>query len=432
MHNSSFVNLSHRILGRFLLLILAAVLLAPDRAVAVDSANPVQLTLESAVRFATEADPQFQVYAAGLEASAAEVEQADVRPNPVVGLEVENFAGTGALSGVDGAEITLGLRQTIETAGKREKRVALTRALGESIRTERAERFAVVTSAVRREFVSALLAREAVQLQETYLDLLEQNERATAVIVEAARAPQVDLSRARLTVKQQQFALDRSRRMYGASKARLAALLGPSAPVDFDPVGTIALETVLPDFSVLLESLNHTAWLARFDAEAQTRSAVVEVERARARPDFDVFAGARYLNESRGGALVAGIEIPWPLFDKNKGAIRAAEVRLQAVEHRRAAARRDLTIQLTDLYQQMVAAHAEALSAMKDLMPAAEETLAETQDGFERGLFSQLRVIDARETLFNIRTTYFDALTRFSEAQARIESLTMPVTRVQP
>ncbi|MEQ8737202.1 MAG: TolC family protein, partial [Hoeflea sp.] len=51
---------------------------------------------------------------------AAEARQASFLPNPELGLEVENVFGSGPYSGVDEADITLGVSQLIETGGKRE------------------------------------------------------------------------------------------------------------------------------------------------------------------------------------------------------------------------------------------------------------------------------------------------------------------------
>ncbi|HTK34701.1 MAG TPA: hypothetical protein VL358_05355 [Caulobacteraceae bacterium] len=46
------------------------------------------------------------------------------RPNPTLGLEIENFAGTGPFGGLRGAETTASVEQTIETGGKRRARIA--------------------------------------------------------------------------------------------------------------------------------------------------------------------------------------------------------------------------------------------------------------------------------------------------------------------
>jgi cobalt-zinc-cadmium efflux system outer membrane protein len=44
---------------------------------------------------------------------------ARVRPNPELGVEVENFNGAGDLRGFQGAESTLSLSQQVELGGQR-------------------------------------------------------------------------------------------------------------------------------------------------------------------------------------------------------------------------------------------------------------------------------------------------------------------------
>ena len=57
--------------------------------------------------------------------------------------------------------------------------------------------------------------------------------------------------------------------------------------------------------------LDETAFLARFRSETAMREAALELEKARALPDFEVSAGARYFNESDGeAAFVVGFQIP--------------------------------------------------------------------------------------------------------------------------
>src|SRR5690349_6667635 len=55
-------------------------------------------------------------------------EQAAARPNPVLGVEVENFSGSGPYGGLGFAETTASLQQTLELGGKRAARIEAGRA----------------------------------------------------------------------------------------------------------------------------------------------------------------------------------------------------------------------------------------------------------------------------------------------------------------
>ena len=84
------------------------------------SAEPV--SLDEAVRRAIAASPAIQAQEAGIRSARAGRSQADIRPNPVLLVEAENIAGTGAYDVYRQAETTVTYAQTIERGGKRDAR----------------------------------------------------------------------------------------------------------------------------------------------------------------------------------------------------------------------------------------------------------------------------------------------------------------------
>ncbi|MFY8210973.1 MAG: TolC family protein, partial [Caulobacter sp.] len=91
------------------------------------SAFAAPLGLSDALSRAAKADPARPALASRIAAAEAGVRQAAVRPNPVIGVEVEDLAGTGGYSLIDRAQATLYYQQSQERGGKREARTALAR-----------------------------------------------------------------------------------------------------------------------------------------------------------------------------------------------------------------------------------------------------------------------------------------------------------------
>src|SRR3546814_4704502 len=56
------------------------------------------LTLDAAIERAISASPEVVAGQATIDGARAEIDQAGVRPNPTLGVEAENFAGTGGFS----------------------------------------------------------------------------------------------------------------------------------------------------------------------------------------------------------------------------------------------------------------------------------------------------------------------------------------------
>lgn len=390
------------------------------------------VTLPSAIELALERDPRLTLNEAVADSAEGQIAQANVRPNPVVGAEVENILGTGPFQDVQSLEVTLGVRQLIETADKRERRTKLARSERELVDWERELLAAEIEAEVRRAFTEALLWRESVALRRDQLALAERSARETARLVEAARSSQVELTRADLAVRRARVALDRAERELTAARDALAAIWGVVPAPAFDIAGEVVLEESPPPLRELLALLPETATLERFEAVSKSREAALKLERARATPDVELFAGARYSNEGGGDAgFVAGVEIPLPLFDRNEGNIRSARARVRAVEHERRAARRGLARKLSAAYRELVSAYEEAEAVKTELFPGAEGTLNEMEAGYARGQFSQLAVLDSRQALFEVREAYLDALTRYTEAKTEIEALTRPTQLTQ-
>ncbi|MEL7048547.1 MAG: TolC family protein, partial [Pseudomonadota bacterium] len=84
---------------------------------------PDPLTLRESLAAALLHHPKLQTVAWDLRIEEARHLQAGLLPNPEAELELENFGGSGELSGTDALETTLSLRQLIELGGKREARI---------------------------------------------------------------------------------------------------------------------------------------------------------------------------------------------------------------------------------------------------------------------------------------------------------------------
>ena len=386
------------------------------------------VTLKAAFQMALDQDPQLNVWQSFIEAADGQIEQAQTRPNPVVGVELENVVGTGPFQGVDGLEFTLSISQVLETAEKRTRRTELAQRERALTDWDIEARVVELESQVRTAFVDILIAQEVVTLRRAQLQLAESSMIETDKLVAAARANTVEGTRAQLSVRQQSFALSSAERDLTGARDRLAARWGMIPSPTFEVEGEIKLEPV-PVFSELLAILNNTSAVARYGAETEAREANVALEEAMAKPDIEVFGGARYFNESSGdAALVVGLQIPWPLSDRNQGNIRSAQARLRAVEHQRATIVRELSVELSKSHRQLINATEEFNALTQDLRPAAEQTMADTESGYERGQFTLLSVLESRGVLFEIREAELAATASYASALARIETLTRPTS----
>src|SRR3546814_11264613 len=86
---------------------------------------PTVLTLAQALEEAQARSPVLAAARADVEAARGRLRQAGFRFNPVLNVEVENFAGTGHYSGFNGTETTVSLNQRLDLAGRWRARMPL-------------------------------------------------------------------------------------------------------------------------------------------------------------------------------------------------------------------------------------------------------------------------------------------------------------------
>lgn len=392
-----------------------------------DLSEPV--TLSAATAWAIERDPDLRRIEAEAEAADGQIDQAGRRPNPVIGTEIENVLGTGSASGLQSLEITLGVSQLIETADKRAKRQALAISQRVLIDWDREFRLAEIEASVREDFLEVLLLQKTLELRREQVALAERSAEETTRMVALARASLVEATRARLAVRQHQFTQLQAERALNLARNRLAADWGLIPVPVFEVSGSLHIEPV-PAFEVLFNRLPTTAEWGRFEDQEAVQTASIHLEEARGHPDFVIFAGSRYHHEGGGeAAFVLGLELPWPVSDRNQGNLRTARAQLRALKHERASFQQEQLKRLLTVHRQMADAYADAQALENDLRPATVQTLAEVEAGYEEGQFSQLAVLESRQALFTVREAYLDALARYAAAQVQIEKMTRPALK---
>jgi cobalt-zinc-cadmium efflux system outer membrane protein len=350
--------------------------------------------------------------------------QAGLLPNPELDVEVENFAGTGETRGFDATETTLSLGQLIETAGKRPKRRRAAELDAEVASWEyelvRVELFARVVQA----FVDVLAGQERLALAQELVRVAEESAQATARLVRAGAASPVEGTRAAVAVATRKVELETARRELEGARARLAATWGARSAQFERAEGELGAVEVPPPLEALKAQLEQNPLLERWSREIARREAVVGLEQARRIPNVVLAGGLRRLSETNDNALVVGVTVPLPLFDRNQGARAAARSDLRKAHHERRAAEVNVHSALETAYQELLARFREATDLGEEILPKAQEAFDGVRSGYLRGLFRNVDVLQAQETLFELRLRELDALRAYGNAVAEIERLT--------
>ncbi|MBE7558460.1 TolC family protein [bacterium] len=304
------------------------------------------LTLHDALYRTLGAHPALVAIRREVAAREAEALQAGLPPNPELEAEVEDILGGQSgeqdLGGVEGAEGTLLLSQTIELAGKRMKRRLLAEAEADVAAWDLEARRLELVTETHAAFVEVLAAQERVELAARLVEVASRAHDTVSRRVEAGKVSPVETRRARVALETQRTDLATASEALEAARRRLAAQWG-GEPVFSTVAGNLELMPPAPELAVLNDTLAQNPQLARWATEMAARRAALALAEARAVPDPSIGAGARYYNETDNHAFVVGVSIPLPLFDRNQGNIAAARERLAGPRPEEAAVARSLS-----------------------------------------------------------------------------------------
>ena len=363
-----------------------------------------------------------EVRMASLEARALDAEALQARRplNPTLSLERENFSGQGAFAGLDQAETTFTLAQTFQLGGKRGLSYRAGRA--------RAQFGAADCAAVLREmeleaslsFYELAAAVEVAELAENAAALADEVAAAVAARVQAGGAAPPELARARADVAAAQAGALSAEASVVERRYALAALWGVSEPDFGVPTPKMPADALTSEGDVA--AIDHPA-LARAEAAADARRAEERLARAQAYPDVTVAAGLRRFEATGEDAYVASVSVPFPLFNRNRDAARAAGLRGDASVANSAAVSARLLSQQRAAVAARNAAQGGLAALEDDGLPQAESAYAAAVRGYEVGRFDLTTTLDARRALIESRLAVIDARLALHAADMRLRSL---------
>lgn len=390
------------------------------------------ITLDEAIRRAAEANPDLQAERAGVVAIEQQAAFDSLGLPYTVGAEVENFGGTGDLSGVDLAETTLRVGRTFELGGKREARRALgnSRIVQQQHSTARHE-LDVATETSRR-FFDVLGQQSRLELAKRELELVQQTRDAVAYRVKRGASPEADLPYSEVAVARAELELEDATHELESARVALAVLWGEPSP-DFERArGTVDALRDAPAFDELRKRLPDNADLYRFALEAATLKAEGRVAEAAAKPDVHGTLGVRRLEGLDDQALVMSFSMPVGIRTRAD----LATARNRADQERLSAERRAVEL---DQYRTFFARYEELrhfrarFEALRDRMiPSAERALSLTKRGYDEARYSFLQLAQAQNAVQALRRERIAAAIEYQKLLTDLERATAAAGDISP
>jgi outer membrane protein, heavy metal efflux system len=385
-------------------------------------AEATTITLAAAQARTLERNPVLAGASAGMRAAEGAWKQARALPNPEFSIDYAGFGGT--IPEPAEAETLYVFEQLLEIGGKRRAR-SRERELARIVSQEDAEIMRRgVLAEVRRRFVRVLGSQERTRILEEALRTAEAVQRTVHDLVVAGevspieeRKVEADASLARIDLKGAASGL-------AVARQELAEMWGARAPDFESAVGTLEVPATIPARPDLEERIASLPDIARGGAEVARLEAALDSEKKKRIPELALSAGVQQYRAFGDHSFVAGVKIPLPIFDRNAGAVAEASSRLEQGAYERSAAEARAFAALATSHERLTAMAGEVVALRDTVLPRTREVLEGIEEGYRRGKFRLLDLLDARRSVAAAELRYNDALVELSLAAADVERWT--------
>ncbi len=382
-----------------------------------------ELTLEQAAAATLLNSPKLKIFDLDKRISEARELQA-AAPNPELGIEIENFGGSGDFSGFDSAETTIGLSRVIELGGELQKRknlAALDTELADfDYQTAKLETLTELAVA----YIDTAAAQKKTDMLAELVKLADDVHNSVSKQVDAGKGTSVDIAKAAIEASTAKMEYNQSLRQLEYSKKLLASHWASDEPL-FDSVkADFNIGERLPDFAKLKQLMNDNPRLLKLQTEIAKSKTVVEIEKANSKPDITIGAGVKIFHDTNDSAFVFGVSIPLPISNSNRGQrLEAAHNLAKSYE-----LQRQQRIEISNAFNEIEANLTNSMHTAKELsnniLPQTKQILDSSQRAYTQGRTGYFEVLDAQRLYLEKQTQYIDAAAEYHKSVALIEGMT--------
>lgn len=388
------------------------------------AATNTTLTLAEAIKKTLNQNPSLNVFPLREQGLQAERETAQLSPAYRVGAELENVAGTGQLSGTQSAELTVSLSSVLELGGKKQARVSVVDQKLALSRIKQQIASLDLLSTVTKNYIQLLIDKQRIQLAEEQVSLAQATADEVNKRVRAAIAPKADYARAVAAVEQASLNVTRVEQRMHAHKMALANLWGQMQP-DFNQVsGSLFDYGSSRSFESLFELVKNNPSLEFFAAETRLKESEIRLAKTQQQADIDWSVGLRRSADMDESALVAGFSMPLFAEKRAESAVKSALAARNEITYHQ----QDLLLRIHSQLYQAYTAREQAINAattlQQSIIPQLTDALTQTKTAYQRGLYSYLDFLTARQELLNAKRALIETSADALLLTAEIEQLT--------
>lgn len=381
-------------------------------------------TLDDAFARIGDAHPDLRLFGGQRSVLEAERDTAAQRPPLVAGVAVENALGTGALSGVKGAEVTLTLASVFERGGKLDARRAFAQTRIDALAVERESRRLDLLAETARRYLAIIAAQQRIALADTDIAQRKRTVVAARQRLEAGASPESGLLTAQAALARSELERTRGEQDLLAARQHLAALWGERDPGFASAIGDPYALPTIEDAAALARLLDRSPELARFNDARRIGEARLRLAQTQATPDLDWQLGVRRLQDGDDTALIGSVSMPLGARGRAEPGIRGAQAELAMLETEREAKGLSLYSTLVDAHGRYRVGALEVARLKDDVLPRLDRAEKAAEYAYRAGAISYLELALLQAESVAVRKQRLDAALDAQRALIEIQRLT--------
>ncbi len=381
------------------------------------------LTLRDAMEATLRIHPQLRRFPLKKESIAGDKEVAGLRPPLTFNAGLEDAIGTGNLTGLDGAEFTISLSRVVELGNKRSARVAIADSRMAAIDTELEITELDLLAEVTYRFIDVIEMQARVELQSQARQLSEETLDFLEPLVEAGRAPEFELGRARAGLSNARIAERLAQNNLDSARVRLSTMWQSQSPSFTRAVSDLYEVGESGSINSLLIALLANPSIQMYANEARVLESRLREAQAQQASNVQWTAGIRHLKGIDDTGLVFNASIPLGAKGRASGGIRAAQASLGELELEKEAALNAMRGQLVSLHIQLEQALYGVGVLQEEVLPELTAVLEQTRGFYEAGNYSYVELISTQREYQDAQNSLITSAANAHRLRTEIERL---------
>lgn len=379
------------------------------------------LTVREAVERALASHPALGVAAERVAALEGLRQQAALRLNPRFIFQTENLRGWQSPEFRFGTQTDTFayLQQTLETAGKRERRTELAEANRRRGDLERELLRRQIAARVKAAYWHAAAAQRLLSVWEEAVANFEQVVQFHEARVREGAMAEVDLIR--VQVERERLSIQAVAARMEAERTRIALYreMGQTEIGTDTLADTLEAAPTAPPVADAARALENRMEMEAARQEEIAARSNVRLQQATARPNLEVLGG--YKRSGPLDTLIAGVQVDLPFLNRNQGAIASAEAGVRAAQRYREVQEAAIRAEVKLAEAEVNARLRQVRDSLGPLRSRAAESSRIAQAAYREGGTDLLRLLDAERVRLDAEALYFRTWAEYHQAVIALE-----------